>query len=159
VQYLTAGNLLLLLVTLWWSYRYTLLGRRILDPQRRPAESDLIGVVWTGVVLNTISMLFSMIVLFLESANLLFYFLKSPQAGMPVIQTGGTEAVYWVSSVDMLSLMVLILVLFSELIILVFSLWLLFQTTLGSPEFPQGVAVENEPHAEGTRQAQPSEAK
>jgi len=78
-----------------------------------------------------------MIVMLIEAANLLFYFLKAPQAGMPVIQTSGTEAVQWVSSIEMLSLVVLILTLFSELIVLVFSLWLLFRTTLGSPEFPQ----------------------
>jgi hypothetical protein len=157
MPYLTAGNLVLLLFTMWWSYRYILLGRRILDPQRRPSESDLLGVVWTGVLLSTVSMLFSMIVLFIDAANLLFYFLKSPQAGMPVIQTSGVEGVHWVSSIDMLSLMVLILVLFSELIVLIFSLWLLFQATLGSPEFPQGVAEEHE-HPPGSLPAVRSEA-
>jgi hypothetical protein len=78
-----------------------------------------------------------MIVMLVEAASLLFFFLKSPQAGVPVIQMPGTEAAQWVSSVDMVSLMALILTLFSELIVLVFSLWLLFRTTLGSPEFPQ----------------------
>jgi hypothetical protein len=140
VEYLTIVNLLLLLFTIFWSYRYTRLGKRLLDPGKRPSESDLIGAVWTGVVATTVGMLFSMIVMLIEAANLLFYFLKAPQAGMPVIQTGGAEAVYWVSSVDMVSLMALILTLFSELLVLVFSLWLLFQTTLGSPELPQAPA-------------------
>jgi hypothetical protein len=89
-------------------------------------------------------MLFSMIVILIEAANLLFYFLKSPQAGIPVIQTSGAEAAHWVSSVDMLSLMALILVLFAELIVLVFSLWLLFRTTLGSPELPPPAAADDE---------------
>jgi hypothetical protein len=137
VEYLTIANLLLLLFMTLWSYRYTRLGKRLMDPEKRPSESDLIGAVWTGVVATTVGMLFSMIVILIEAANLLFYFLKAPQAGMPVIQTGGAEAVYWVSSVDMVSLMALILTLFSELLVLVFSLWLLFQTTLGSPELPQ----------------------
>jgi hypothetical protein len=37
----------------------------------------------------------------------------------------------------MVSLMALLLTLFGELIVLVFSLWLLFRTTMGSAEFPQ----------------------
>jgi hypothetical protein len=137
VEYLTVINLLSLLFTTFWSYRYTRLGRRILGPGPRPPESDLIGAVWTGVVATTTGMLFSMIVILIEAANLLFYFLKSPQAGIPVIQTGGAESPHWVSSIDMLSLMALILILFAELIVLVFSLWLLFRTTMGSPEIPE----------------------
>lgn len=136
VEYLTAGNLLLLLFTTLWSYRYTRLARRILDPAARPSESDIVGTVWTGVVASTVGMLFSMVVLLIEAANLLFYFLKAPQAGIPVIQTSGTEAVHWVSSIDMVSLMALILILLAELLVLVFSLWLLFRTTAGSVEFP-----------------------
>jgi hypothetical protein len=137
VEYLTIANLLILVFTTIWSYRYTRLGKRMLGSDPRPSESDVLGVVWTGVVASTIGMLFSMIVMLIEAANLLFYFLKAPQGGIPVVQTGGAEAPHWVSSVDMVSLMALILTLFAELIVLVFSLWLLFRTTLGSPEFPQ----------------------
>jgi hypothetical protein len=78
-----------------------------------------------------------MTVMTLEAANLLFYFLKSPQAGMPVIQTSGAEGVHWVSAIDMVSLMALILITFAELIVLVFSLWLLFRSTSASAEYPQ----------------------
>jgi hypothetical protein len=140
VEYLTIVNLALLVFTTFWSYRYTRLARRMRDREQCPSESYVIGTVWTGVVASTISMLFSMIVILMEAANLLFYFLKSPQAGVPVIQTSGAEAVYFVTTVDMASLMALILTLFAELIVLVFSLWLLFRTTLGSPEFPQPAA-------------------
>jgi hypothetical protein len=142
VEYLTIVDLLFLLFTTLWSYRYVRLGRRIRDPQQRPPESDLIGAVWTGVVASTAGMLFSMIILLIEAGNLLFYFLKSPQAGIPVIQTAGAQSPHWVSSVDMLSLMALILILFAEMIVLVFSLWLLFQTTLGSPELPEPAAQQ-----------------
>jgi hypothetical protein len=137
IEYLTAASLLLLAFTIFWSFRYTRLGKQMMDPDRRPSESSVIGTVWTGVVASTVGMLFSMVVMLIEAANLLFYFLKAPQAGIPVIQTSGAESVHWVSSVDMISLMALILTLFAELIVLVLSLWLLFRTTLGSPEFPQ----------------------
>jgi hypothetical protein len=137
VEYLTIANLLILLFTIFWSYRYTRLARQLRDPKKCPTESSVIRTVWTGVMASTVGMLFSMLVMLVEAANLLYYFLKAPQAGIPVIQTAGAEAVYWVSAVDMVSLIALILTLFAELIVLVFSLWLLFRTSLGSPEFPK----------------------
>jgi hypothetical protein len=130
-EYLTIINLLILIFTTYWSYRYTWIGWRIRSSEQAPSESHLIGAVWTGVVATTVGMLFSMIAILIDAANLLFYFLKAPQAGIPVIQTGGVEATHWVSSVDMISLMALVLFLFAELIVLIFSLWLLFRTTLG----------------------------
>src|SRR5262249_41244621 len=40
VEYLVIVNLVLLLFTTLWSYRYTRLARRIADPKRRPPESS-----------------------------------------------------------------------------------------------------------------------
>src|SRR5262245_24206673 len=135
-EYLTIINLLILIFTCYWSFRYTRIGKRIRESAPGPSESYLIGSVWTGVVATTAGMLFSMIAILIETANLLFYFLKSPQAGIPVIQTSGAASTHWVSSVDMLSLMALVLFLFAELIVLVFGLWLLFRATFGTPESP-----------------------
>jgi hypothetical protein len=133
-------NILILFFTIYWSFRYTRVGRRIRDPERRPSESYLVGTVWTGVAATTVGMLFSMIAILIETAGLLFIFLKSPQGGVPVIQTSGAASPYWVSTIDIVSLMALVLFLFAELIVLVFSLWLLFRTTLGSPESPPASA-------------------
>lgn len=136
VEYLAIVSLLTVLFTIYWSYRYTRIGKRLEDPAQRPTESYVVGTVWTGVVASTVGMLFSMVVMLFEAANLLFAFLKAPQGGIPVVQTTGTEAVKMVTSADMVSLMALILTLFAELIVLVFSLWLLFRTTLGSEDLP-----------------------
>jgi len=141
MEYLTIINLVLLIFTTYWSFRYTRIGREIRSQQPGPSESHLIGTVWTGVMATTVSMLFSMIAIIIEAANLLFYFLKAPQAGIPVIQTG-TEATYFVTSVDMISLMALVLFLFAELIVLVFSLWLLFRTTMGVADAPNSPAAD-----------------
>jgi hypothetical protein len=136
IEILTIINLLILAFTTWWSYRYTRIGKKIRESEVGPSESYLTGTVWTGVVATTTGMLFSMISILIETANLLFYFLKAPQAGIPVIQTSGAASVHWVSTIDMVSLMALDLFLFAELIVLVFSLWLLFRTTLGTPDAP-----------------------
>jgi Protein of unknown function (DUF3611) len=137
IEYLTIIDLLMLLFTIFWSYHYTRLAKKLSDPERRPSESSVVGSVWTGVMAGTAGVVFSMIVVLIEALNLLFYFLKAPQGGMPVIQTSGTEAVHWVSAVDMVSIVALLLTLMAEQIALVFSLWLLFRTSVSSPEFPQ----------------------
>lgn len=129
VEYLAIANLCILLFTIFWSYRYTLLGRSLAEPSRQPSGTTVVNTVWTGVVASTIGMLFSMVAMLIESAHLLFSFLKMPQAGVPVIQTTNAETATWVSAVDMMSLFALTLTLTAEMVVLVFSLWLLFRTS------------------------------
>jgi hypothetical protein len=129
IEYLASINLLTTLFTTYWSFHYTRVARRIIDPERRPSEASITRSVWTGVVASAIGIFFSTVVILIEAANLLFYFLKAPQAGIPVIQTSGVEAVRWVSTADMVSLVALILTLFAEVIVLGFNLWLLYRTT------------------------------
>jgi hypothetical protein len=145
VELLTIANVLILIFTAYWSYRYTRIGKQLREAAQGQPEPNLVKTVWTGVVATTSGMFFSMLSILIETANLLFYFLKSPQAGIPVIQTQGAASSHWVSSIDMLSLMALVLFLFAELLVLVFSLWLLFRTTLGSPEPAQAVAPPGVP--------------
>jgi hypothetical protein len=141
IEYLALINMLTIFFTIYWSYHYTRLARRITDPQRTPSQASLTRSVWTGVIAITVGIFFSTVVILIESANLLFYFLKAPQAGIPVIQTSGTEAVRFVSSVDMVSLVALILTLFAEVIVLVFNLRLLYRITPRSSESAQTAEV------------------
>lgn len=137
VEFLTIANLVILVFTILWSFRYTRLGNRIADPAKRPAEASVSKAAWTGVVASTAGMVFSAVVLLIEAATLLFYFLKAPQAGMPVIQTGASESIHWVSTIDVLSMVALTLTLLAEIFVLVLSLWLLFRTSVSSPEYPK----------------------
>lgn len=140
VEYLTILNLLVLLFTTLWFYRYPGLGRRLLDPETRPSEAKVHRTVWIGLVASSLGAVFSMIVLILEVGQLLFYFLAAPQGGIPAIQTtpgtvGGAAS--WVSTVDVASLMALLLTLTAEVIALVLGLWLLFRTSQTTYELPQ----------------------
>jgi Protein of unknown function (DUF3611) len=140
VEYLTILNLALLLFTTLWFYRYPGLGRRLLDPETRPGESKVLRIVWIGLVASSLGALFSMVVLILEVGQLLFYFLAAPQGGIPAIQTtpgtvGGAAS--WVSTVDVASIMALLLVLAAEVIALVLGLWLLFRTSQGLKVSPE----------------------
>ena len=127
VHFLSTLGLLLLVFLTAWFYRYTRIAKRIQDPARRPSESSLRRTVWTGVVATNLAILFSMLVLLFEVGTLLFYFLSAPQAGLPTVQTT-TELASWVSAVDMMNLMSVILSLGGEIFALIFGLLLLFRT-------------------------------
>ena len=132
VEYLAVLNLLVLLFTIIWFYRYIALSKTIADPLSRPSESAVLRRVWTGLVASSLGVLFSMLVMLIEVGQLLFYFLAAPQGGIPAIQmTPGSigGAASWVSTVDMASLMALLFTLAAEMIAMVLGLWLLFRTT------------------------------
>lgn len=128
IQYLTAVSLLGLAFTTIWSYRYILLAERITDPARFPSMTSLRQIVWTGVAASTMSLVLSMLIMLFEAVQLFMYFLRAPQAGINVIQTTDGPAT-WVSAGDILSLTVVILMTFVEVLVLALGLWLLFTTT------------------------------
>jgi hypothetical protein len=134
IEYLTFAGLLVLAFTTVWSYRYTRLGRQLADPEQRPSLFVIQRAAWIGVAASALGILFSMLVMLFEVAQLLIHFLRAPQAGVPVIQTTGAATASWVSAADMMSLMALIFGMFGEIAVLTFSLWLLFRTTIASAE-------------------------
>jgi Protein of unknown function (DUF3611) len=132
IEFLTFGGLLVLLFTTVWSFRYTRLAKKMGDPQRRPSNAQLHRAAWTGVTASAIGIVFSMLVMLFEVAQLLIYFLRAPQAGVPVIQTTGTGEATWVSAADMMNLMALVLTVFGEFAVLGLSLWLVYRTAVAS---------------------------
>jgi len=130
VGYLTIANLLVLIFTTIWFYRYIGLGKKIGNAATRPSESAVVGTVWTGLVASGLGILFSLVVMLLEVGQLLFYFLSAPQGGIPTLQTTPTAAGgSWVSAVDLASLMALVLMLGAEVVATMLGMWLLFRTT------------------------------
>jgi len=136
IEYLSIAGLVVLAFTTIWSFRYTRLAVRLADPTRRPTRMAVQRTVWTGVKASTLGIALSMLILLFEVVQLLIYFLRTPQAGIPAIQiTGGPAS--WVSAADLAGLLALLLTMFAEITVLAFSLWLLFRTTLPSVEFPE----------------------
>jgi Protein of unknown function (DUF3611) len=131
IEHLTVLNLIVLVFTTIWFFRYRGLAKRIADPAARPSRDSLLRTVWTGLVASSLGAVFSMLLLLLEVGQLLFYFLSAPQGGMPAIQAAPAAGSIgsWVSAVDVASLMSLLLTLSAEVIALVFGLWLLFRTS------------------------------
>ena len=131
VQYLTIVSLLVLLFTTIWFYRYTRLAKRIADADRRPSELSVQRTAWIGIAASTLGIVLSLLIMLLEAVQLLLYFLRAPQAGVPVVQTTGGPA-SWVSAADIVSLLALILTLSVEIAVLALGLWLLFRSMVAS---------------------------
>jgi hypothetical protein len=136
IEFLTVISLVILAFTTIWFFRYTRLGRHIADPAQRPSEAAVQKAVWTGVAASTLGIAFSVIITLFEVTQLLIYFLRAPQAGIPVVQTTGGGTASWISAADIVSLMVLNLSLLAEVAVLALGVWLLLRTTIASVEFP-----------------------
>jgi hypothetical protein len=128
IEYLTIGSLLVLGFTTIWFYQYTRLAKQVAAPDRPPMHS-LRRAAWIGVAATTLGIVFSAVVMTFEVIQLLVYFLRAPQAGIPVIQTTSGGPASWVSAGDVLSLLGLIVGMLVEIAVLTLSLWLLFLTT------------------------------
>lgn len=127
IGYFAIASLAILLFTMVWFLRYARIGRQMqADPGSVPA-ARLTRLVWTGITASAVGILFSTVVMVVETAYLLVGFLEAPQAGVPVIQTGPDAG--WISAVDILGLMTLILTVAAEIIVLLFGLWLLYRTS------------------------------
>lgn len=137
IEILTIASLVLLAFTTFWFYRYTRLAGRIADPQRRPDSYTVQRAAWTGVAASTLGIVFSVLVMMLEVGQLLIYFLRAPQAGIPVVQTTGGGPASWISAADIVSLLVLIVTTFIEVAVLALSLWLLCRSLVASAEYPR----------------------
>ena len=129
IQYLEIASLLVLAFTTIWFYRYTQLAHRIAMPDVSPSMQSLQRATWIGVAASTIGIVFSVLVMMFEVTQLFLYFLRAPQAGVPVIQTTSGGPASWVSAGDVLSVMGLIFAMLVEIVVLMLSLWLLFRTT------------------------------
>src|SRR5262249_51214366 len=126
--YLAIGGVLIRAYTKVWFSGPTRLANGLPAPARRPSMHLLQRAAWTGAAASTLGIVFSALVMMFEVVQLLLYFLRAPQAGIPVIQTTSSGSASWVSAGDMVSLLGLIVTMLIEIVILTLSLWLLFRT-------------------------------
>ncbi len=121
---ISLAGFLILIATTYWCWRYRKLGRAMADGTEMPTPKRLERTLWIGLVLSCTGIVLSMAVLFAEMTYLLIRFLEAPQGGVPVIQTveGSTS---WISAVDILGMMTVVLTLSAEIVVMVGGLWLL----------------------------------
>ncbi len=132
-NYASFGTPLIMLFTTLWCYRYTRLAERIADSERCPSQSSVMQALWIGVGASALGILSSMVLSTSAVLRLLFVLLATPQTGVPVVTPLGGDPGSTVSAIDALSLTALQFTLATELLVLAFSLWLLFRVTRSSP--------------------------
>jgi Protein of unknown function (DUF3611) len=146
-EFVSFGSLLLLLFTMFWSYHYTRLGRRMRNAECRPPSSSILRSLWIGTLAGCLGAYISVVLLLGSVGRLLFVFMNAPQGGMQVIQTATEQRAGWISTMDMLDLMTIVFTLTAELTVLAFSLWLLFRMLQSAPTYDRasGGQASSEP--------------
>jgi hypothetical protein len=136
-NYLSYGSLLVMLFTTLWFFRYTRLARRIADPELRPRLSSVMRTLWIGLGAGCLGVFFSMLMMMAAVGRLLFVLMATPQTGIAIATPFGGDPTATLSAIDAVSLTALLFTLAAELIVLAFSLWLLFRVTRPSAEFAE----------------------
>jgi len=143
-NYLSYGSLLVMVFTTFWFYRYTRLGKRIADPELRPPQSSVLRALWIGLWAGSLGIFFSMLLLLSAVGRMLFVLMANPQTGMQIAQSLGTDPTKSLSAMDAVSLTSLLFLLTAELLVLTFSLWLLFRTSRPSAEIAEASIDDQE---------------
>ncbi len=128
-DYLALIGLGVLGFTTLWSLRYAQLGKKLVTPNRQPSRTKLIGVLWTGLVASAIGVVLSLLLMLFEVVRLLFLFMKAPQGGVPVMRTEVDLRTDWVSAIDVVSLLAELCTLTGELVVMGFTLWLMYRVS------------------------------
>jgi hypothetical protein len=95
--------------------------------------------LWIGLGASCLGILFSMMLMMNAVLRILFILLATPQTGIPIAAAGGDPA-RTLSAIDAVSLTSLLFILTAELIVLAFSLWLLFQVTRPAAEISDEIS-------------------
>lgn len=127
-NYLSFGSLVIMLFTTFWFYRYTRLAKKMVQPDTCPSRSSVMRTLWIGLGASSLGIFFSMILMMRAVFRLLFIVLATPQTGVPFAAPGGDPSNI-LTAFDVVSLTSLLLILTAELIVLAFSLWILFRAT------------------------------
>lgn len=128
-NYLSYGSLLVMVFTTFWFLRYTRVGKRIADPELRPPRASVERTLWIGLWASCLGIVFYMALLFSAAGRMLFILLANPQTGLMIAPGPGGDPVQSISAVDAISQTALLIIRAAELVVLGFSVWLLFRTT------------------------------
>lgn len=149
-NYLSYGSLLVMVFTTFWFYRYTRIGKKIVDAESRPSQSSVVRTLWIGLWAGCIGIFFSLILMMNAVWRLLFVLMANPQTGIQIAKPLGGDPARSLSAMDAASLTSLLLLLTAELVVLTFSLWLLFRTTRPSATMTNTVSGAPQPDTEAS---------
>ena len=122
-------DILTLLFTIYWCFRYTRLAKKLEDDNQRPARGRVTKAVWIGIIANLGVILLAVLIGMISVGGLLYAVLSIPQGATTILQPtpGGTvlNPAAKIVPMDMLALLAVMNVILAGLIGLMVSLGLL----------------------------------
>ncbi len=122
-------DILTLVFTIYWCFRYTQLASKLEKSHQRPAKVRMIREVWIGIIANIVVILLAVLIGMVTVGSLLYVILSLPQGAATILQPapGGTVINQGpiIVPMDMLGLLAVMNVILAGLIGVIISLWLL----------------------------------
>ncbi len=139
-DYLAFVGLGILAFTIFWFFRYARAGDRIRNASRRPSRPSLMRMLWIGLWASSIGIVATLTLLIVEVSRLLFVLLKAPQGGVPVVRTQVDDRAAWISAIDVVGLLAELCALAGELLVLGFTIWLMYRVLQAGETYDQAPA-------------------
>ena len=114
--------LLFLIISIYWSFKYAKLASRFQDRETLPIDTSVQQLVWNGIRINSIGLIFSVLIAFLLVLELLTSFLLLPK-GATMLSV--IDQVPILAPLDLIGMLAMVSSAASELIGMILSLWLL----------------------------------
>ena len=124
-------DILTLLFTIYWCFRYTRLASKLEDANQRLAKGRITKEVWIGIIANVVVIFLAVLIGMISVGGLLYVVLSIPQGATTILQPtpGGTvlNPAAKIVPMDMLGLLAVMNVILAGLIGIIVSLWLLYR--------------------------------
>ena len=122
-------DILTLVFTIYWCFRYTQLASKLEKSHQRPAKVRIVREVWIGIIANIVVILLAALIGMVTVGGLLYVILSLPQGAATILQPapGGTVINQGpiIVPMDMLGLLAVMNVILAGLVGVIISLWLL----------------------------------
>ncbi len=122
-------DILTLIFTIYWCFRYTQLASKLEDSHQRSVKVRIIREVWIGIIANIVVILLAALIGMVTVGGLLYVILSLPQGAATILQPapGGTMINQGpiIVPMDMLGLLAVMNVILAGLVGVIISLWLL----------------------------------
>ncbi len=127
-------DILTLVFTIYWCFRYTRLASKLEDSNQRPAKVRVIREVWIGIIANVGVILLAVLIGMVTVGGLLYVILSLPQGAATILlpAPGGTVINQGpiIVPMDMLGLLAVMNVILAGLVGVIVSLWLLHRSSI-----------------------------
>jgi len=126
--FLTFVCLLALLLTMYWSFHYVRLGRKLKDADLRFPKGAVIQSLWIGLTINIVGMICAVLIGMGRLATLTFNMLTFPQGATVITSQAQNNVINrtpWIAPSDMIILQAIINTIAAELVGIIIAILLL----------------------------------